>query len=330
MADSTESGERVSLDWLNEGYSVDKLPELKYHLEHRQDQYGSLRSSLHRSREGRGPNGAIHTQLSPEMALFRVLYQLKSYLEYEGHPQAYLEGLRELLKADEPEDPEHPSLRVTDELVAAFAEAYAVPGYERPDPERVRSALNRALKTAGASVIVGKGFIASGDSNQSDGMGPSYEVGRYATLEEARTAARGKGVQGDPGTVDSFETVLASDGTVKDLRKRLIARRRTPDGSYLVGFLDLREYEYGLRPAALHPLRPAPTSMLGADKFALSEKESLGYAVVSAAEVRQRLLSDAATYGLWRKVGETRWRGEFRGSSDRDLDRWLPERNHSV
>lgn len=329
MADSTGSGDRVSLDWLNEGYSVDRLPELKHHLEHRQDQYGSLRSSLLRSMEGRGISGKVQTKLSPEMALFRVLYQIESFLEHEAHPRAYLEELREILKADEPEDPEHPSPRVTDELVAAFSEAYAVPGYEEPDPERVRRALNRALKTAGASVIVAEGFIASGDSNQSDGMGPSYEIGRYSTLEEAQRAARGKGVQGDSGTVDSFETVLASDGTVKTLRKRLIARRRTPDGSYLVGFLDLREYEYGLRPAALHPLRPAPTSMLAADKFALSENESLGYAVVSAAEVRQRLLSDATVYGLWRKVGETRWRGEFQGSSERDLDRWLPERGYT-
>ena len=177
----------------------------------------------------------------------------------------------------------------------------------------------------GLPAVIARGFIVRGDTNQSDGMGPSYEVGRYATLEEAQKASRAKGVQGDSGTVDSFETVLSSDGTVETRTRRLIARRRTPEGSFLVGFLDFREYEYGIRPAALHPLRPAPTSMLAADRFALSEHESQGYAVLSPTEVRQELLSDARIYGLWRRAGETRWRGEFAGSSEKELDRWLPE-----
>lgn len=324
-----ESADRVSLAWLNEGYSVDKLPELKYHLEHRQDQYGSLRSSLLYSMEGRSISGKVKTQLSPEIALFRVLYQFESFLEHENHPRDYLEGLRDILKADEPEDPEHSSPRVTDELIAAFAEAYAVPGYEEPDPERVRRALNRALKTAGASVIVAEGFIASGDSNQSDGMGPSYEIGRYATLEEAQKAARGKGVQGDPGTVDSFETVLSSDGTVKTQKKRLIERRRTPEGSYKVGFVDLREFEYGVRPADLAPLRPVP-SWITREDFALSESESQGYPVVSPAEVREVLIEEPGVWiGLWRKAGDSAWRGEFEDTSDQELDRYLPEKSRS-
>lgn len=327
MAVFLNGEDTVDYSELTEGYSAAKLPMLQYHLEHRQDKYRYLRESLLGSM-GRSPHEP-EQKLSPETALFRVLYQIQSFLENQEGYSDYLEGFRELLKADEPEDPKHPSPRVTDELVAAFVKAYAVPGYEQPDPERVRQALNSSLKTADASVIVGRGFIVSGDTNQSDGMGPSYEVGRYSTLEEARKAARGKGVQGDSGTVDSFETVLSSDGTVKTRTRRLIDRRRTPDGSYLVGFLDFREYEYSIRPAALHPLRPAPTSMLAADKFALSENESLGYAVLSPTEVRQKLLSDATVYGLWRKAAETRWRGEFAGSSEKELDRWLPERRHT-
>lgn len=225
------------------------------------------------------------------------------------------------------ENPGKLSPQATDELVAAFAEAYAVPGYEIPDPERVRRALNAALKTANASVIVAQGFIASGDTNRSDGYGPSYEIGRYGTLEEAQAAARGKGVQGDSGTVSRFKTVLTSDGKVQTRNRSLIERRRTPDGSYYVGFLDFREYEFGVRPAELSPVRPAPTSIMALDKFALGEAESQGYPVASPPEVRNVLIGEPGVWvGLWRNAGESRWRGEFEGTSDTELDRWLPLR----
>lgn len=174
--------------------------------------------------------------------------------------------------------------------------------------------------------LIEEGFIARGDTNQSDGFGPSYEVGRFSTLEEARAAARGKGVQGDPGTVSSFRTVEHASRARHTTEKRLIDRRRVPEGSYLVGFLDLREYEYGVRPADLNPVRPADTSIWNRSPFALSEAESGAYPVLSSSEVRETLLNSGAWVGLWRRAGDLSWRGEFSGGTDAELDRWLPRK----
>lgn len=90
--------------------------------------------------------------------------------------------------------------------------------------------------------VMSAGFVATGDSDQSEGRGGQVEIGRFTTVEEAIAAARGRGVQGDPGEVAAFEFRLYDGGLVREHRERLIARRQTPDNSWLVGWLDLREY----------------------------------------------------------------------------------------
>ena len=181
------------------------------------------------------------------------------------------------------------------------------------------------LTATGPTTVISEGFIAYGESNQSDGFGPRFELGRFDELSEAIGAARGKGVQGDPGSVSSFQVLLYGGGAVKTVETRLTDRRRVPDGSYLVGFLDLREYEYGARPADTGPVRPYNSSIFALNPYALGEAESAAIPQVDAQELRSLLLDEPGDWvGLWRKAGESTWRGEFSGSTAKELDRWLP------
>ncbi|KQP62849.1 hypothetical protein [Nocardioides sp. Leaf285] len=102
-----------------------------------------------------------------------------------------------------------------------------------------------AITATGATTVITTGFVAYGESDQSEGRGGTYEIGSFTTVEEAIAAARGKGTQGDPGYVSSFEWLLHEGGAVTRATVRLIDRRRTPEGYYLVGWLDLREYADG-------------------------------------------------------------------------------------
>lgn len=172
--------------------------------------------------------------------------------------------------------------------------------------------------------LIVEGFMAHGESNPSDGIGPRYEIGRYSTIEEAITAAQGKGVQGDSGTVSAFTTLVYPNGTVKTLEKPVIKRRLAPDRKWLVGYIDLREYEYGVREAGNTEMRSASSTL--AKKFVMSESESQMFPVIEPVEVRRLLIEDPAKWvGLWRMVGDLSWRGEFQASTNTELDQWLPK-----
>lgn len=176
----------------------------------------------------------------------------------------------------------------------------------------------------GARVVLSEGFIVHGDTNQSDGMGPRYEVGRYDNLEEARQAARGKGVQGDSGTVGRFQVASYAGGAVRTEETPLIQRRQVPSYEWLVGFVDLREYEYGIRLAAGIPVRPYDGSIFARKKFVLEGEDAEAIEVIDSLELRKLLRKyPEDLVGLWRKRGDTNWRGEFPGGTDQQLDRWL-------
>lgn len=98
------------------------------------------------------------------------------------------------------------------------------------------------MTATGPYTVLTHGFLARGDIDQTEGRGGSRDLGRFTEVEEAIQAARGQGVQGDDGEVYAFETRLHEGGLVAEHTTRLRGRRRTPDGRYLVGWLDLREY----------------------------------------------------------------------------------------
>lgn len=98
------------------------------------------------------------------------------------------------------------------------------------------------MTATGDYTIVSSGFIATGEMDQSEGRGGIRHLGRFTEVEEAIAAARGWGVQGDDGRVSSFEFRLYETGMVVERTTALRGRRRTPDGRWLVGWLDLREY----------------------------------------------------------------------------------------
>lgn len=179
----------------------------------------------------------------------------------------------------------------------------------------------------GTSTVIAEGFIAYGESNPSDGFGSRYEIGRYTTVKEAVSAALGKGVQGDDGSVDSYQVLLYEGGLVSTETQRLRGRRQTPEGSFTVGYFDFREYEYGLRAAADGEIRRAPTSIFAPSKFAVVGEEAEQIIPVDPDIVRHRLSESPEEFvGIWRKVGDEDWRGEFPGGTDKQLDRWLPVR----
>lgn len=77
------------------------------------------------------------------------------------------------------------------------------------------------LTATGESRVISEGFIALGHRDQEEGRRGLYEIGRYTTEEEAREAAKGEGVFGTPGEVESFETVLYSGGAIVEETFRL-------------------------------------------------------------------------------------------------------------
>ncbi len=97
------------------------------------------------------------------------------------------------------------------------------------------------LSASGAYAVVGSGFIAQGDTNQSDGLGPRYTVGEFTDAQEAVAAVQHKGVQGDPGYVLAFEDRLYEGGTLQRHTREVYGRRRDSRGWYTVGWTDLRD-----------------------------------------------------------------------------------------
>lgn len=104
------------------------------------------------------------------------------------------------------------------------------------------------LTASGGYTVIGSGFIAQGDTDQSEGRGARREIDRFSTVEEAIEAARGRGIQGDSGYVYAFEYRLFEGGLLLTHTTEVWGRRRTPDGYYRVGWMDLREYA-GDRPS---------------------------------------------------------------------------------
>lgn len=183
------------------------------------------------------------------------------------------------------------------------------------------------LTATGAITIVGEGFTAYGDSDTSEGRGARILLASFSTLEEALQCARGKGVQGDSGYVSSFRTLLYKGGVVATHATPLTDRRRTPEGDYKVGFLDLREYEYGYRLASAGPVRPYDSSFFASSPFSVPLKDTNSIVRVEAEELRKMLANaNSVLVGAWRRVGDDQWRGEFTITSAGDLDKWLPSR----
>lgn len=181
------------------------------------------------------------------------------------------------------------------------------------------------LTATGDFTVIASGFLAKGSMNQSDGYGGSRTLGYFSTIEEAIDAARGQGVQGDPGEVSRFETRLYEGGLTDTITKGIIARRQGPDRSYTVGFLDFREYEYGIRRLRNTPVRPSDNSILSRTPFQLVGEEAENIEHISAEKLKARLNEDPQnTVGLWRRAGEEGWRGEFLRGSDSDMARNLP------
>lgn len=94
----------------------------------------------------------------------------------------------------------------------------------------------------GTATVIAAGFVAYGEIDQTEGRGGRRELGEFTTIEEAIDAAKGQGIQGDPGEVSAFEWIHYEGGAVVRHTTPLIGRRRTPEGFYKVGWLDRREY----------------------------------------------------------------------------------------
>lgn len=171
----------------------------------------------------------------------------------------------------------------------------------------------------GESRVIAEGFIAYRENDQSEGRRGESEIGRFTELQEAIAAARGQGVQGSNGSVGAYRILHYSGGAVALEATRLIARRRVPQGGYAVGWLDLREYEFGVRPGTLGPVRKLSGSILSQETHAVPEADSSSIVLLEADEVRSQLTADSTAVGAWRKSGETRWRSEF--SADELEDR---------
>lgn len=188
------------------------------------------------------------------------------------------------------------------------------------------------LTATGAIQIISESFVAYGESNPSDGRGPLVELGRFSTVKEAIERARGKGVQGDAGSVSIFRTLLFEGGAVVAGESRLIARRREPNGSYRVGFLDLREFEYGVRLRGDVEVRLFDASIFARGKFAVPEDDSSSALassprVVPASELWSLLVdSGNLLVGAWRRRGDVGWRGELPAQPTARLIDWLPDR----
>lgn len=98
------------------------------------------------------------------------------------------------------------------------------------------------LTATGDYEVLLTAYVATGDSNQSDGRGPHYDVGFFTTFSEAYEVCKGRGVQGSPGEVSTFETVRYAGGLISDRRLPLWGRRKLLDGSgYGFGFIDFRD-----------------------------------------------------------------------------------------
>lgn len=181
------------------------------------------------------------------------------------------------------------------------------------------------LTATGDTTVVSRGFSAYGEIDRSEGRRGRSALGSFSTLDEAIAAARGQGVQGDDGSVGRFEVLLYAGGLVITSETSIFGRRQAPDRSYPVGFSDLREYEFGVRPALAGPVRPAKTSILDRGALAIPDAEAELIRPVALLDLRRLLEADPdGLIGVWRRVGDGGWRGEFPGELASKPTSWLP------
>ncbi len=227
--------------------------------------------------------------------------------------------------------------RVDATVLDAFYAEYRRHSDGSLDADAVALALKAVLEpTAGESGPLREGFIAYGEIDQSEGRGGRRTIGRYPTLGEALSAARGQGVQGASGTVSWFKETpergsseLYGQGLLDSqlTEVTIFEHLQKPDGSYGMGFRDLREYEFGVRPASLGPVRPFDASIFAGGKPALSEMESMVYPLMDLEWILTVILSEEPDewVGLWRRSGGGPWMGEFALKDGQGrLPRWIP------
>lgn len=109
--------------------------------------------------------------------------------------------------------------------------------WSREEYEALPPAPGPATAT-GLFEVLSSGFYATGDSNQSDGFGPQYDIGEFATYDEALEASRYKGVQGSDGRVGAYRFLRWTGGAIT-LQTRIVREhRQNPDRSgYSVGLV---------------------------------------------------------------------------------------------
>lgn len=92
----------------------------------------------------------------------------------------------------------------------------------------------------GSSTLVTSGYIAEGESDQSEGRGGRRELGRFTTVGEAVQAVQGEGVQGSPGYVSKFAVHLFEGGLLQETRTTLYGRpaMKFANHDYTVGWLN--------------------------------------------------------------------------------------------
>lgn len=86
--------------------------------------------------------------------------------------------------------------------------------------------------------------------------------------------------------------------------------------------IDLLEYEYGTRSGVGGPPRYLEGSLDNSSYLVQTVRVNEG----NPDHVRDLLLRFPSLVGVWKKKGDQNWRGEFQGTTDEELDRWLPLR----
>lgn len=206
-------------------------------------------------------------------------------------------------------EPKRSESQVTEEMVQTFCESYSASGFYFPDPKKVRAALQAALGESSSTDQIESQEPQDGFAVYRVGVdGMREAIGYYSELLPALRAARSLGMAAEvaASTRDLYEVPV-------------LGRRWDPlELKETVGFLDLRDFEYGTRNGSGGPVRH-----YGGNGGSIRDRMKVN--VAGPNEVRDRLLQFSSLVGVWRRKGDPAWRGEFRGD-DQGLDSWLPPR----
>lgn len=242
--------------------------------------------------------------------------------------------------AGEPSAPEF-KLRVTAEMLNIFCQSYRTLAGEMPDPSAVRASLELVLRLDSDGVLKLHAAVPQAPEQQvadpatgrfivyGEAFTGKINLGSYGTFEEALEAAQEKGLFGEPGEIRELRRTM-SPGTGKiKLREHVIyGKRWTPRGIHEFGFMDLREFEYGVRPAAYgHVL--VYNHDVPACRDGVLQPRGVGVRGISAKDLRRELLSNSDSVGVWRLKGKHYWQGEFIGRNNEQLDGWLPKESYT-